>query len=100
MLGASRNSRLYRPRANRTSLMHGDRINRPSPDQLAGCGPGDPHADLGPGRLRLPFHGIGPGTRSELFAGEPRTPIELWDAVDYLPEPIRPRRPCRTLTGS
>ena len=66
--------------------MHADRINR----FLA---PGPAWQAVGLATLTLTLALIAPGFGStalaqvpgpELFAGEPRTPIELWDAVDYL----------------
>jgi HEAT repeat protein len=86
VLGASRNHRLSRPRANRTSLMHADQTHRFAAPRAA-------RQAAGLAALTLTLALIAPGLGSralaqvpgpELFAKEPRTPLELWDAVDYL----------------
>ncbi len=94
VLGASRNSRLYRTRANRTSLMHADQIHQLTAPRAA-C------QAKGLAALTLTLALIAPGLGSvalaqvpgpELFAKEPRTPLELWDAVDYLLRTNQPKK--------
>ena len=46
--------------------------------------PGGSHLDLGPDRAGLGSMALAQAPGPELFAKEPRTPLELWDAVDYL----------------
>ncbi len=86
MLGASRQGRHHCPRANRTLLMHVDRRQQlPAMRQrwrvsaLVALALTSALVTSGPG---LAVWAQAPGP--ELFAKEPRTPLELWDAIDYL----------------
>ena len=58
--------------------------SQPWPGWLGGRRPGGAHPDLGPDRPGLVSKVLAQAPGPELFAKEPRTPLELWDAIDYL----------------
>jgi HEAT repeat protein len=91
---ASRRGRLYSPRANRILLMRAYQMHRLAAVKM-GC--------RALGLLALAVAMVIPILCSrvlaqapgpELFAKEPRTPLELWDAIDYL---LRTKQPKKAL---
>ena len=91
----------YRPRANWMSLMYGNRLIRLAAIGMAWQATGLMTVSLGFALIGTVANSMvlePPGR--ELFAKEPRTPLELWDAIDYLLRPTRRRRQCRTSNGS